>query len=60
MGAAFWLLSVELTRERSGLRLISKAPPNDTPTIISTAPLAAFRLNAMARMEVVHGVKPRP
>jgi len=48
---------VELSRKRGGNRFIRETPPNSS-TAFARAPLATLRPNAVARVEVIHGVKP--
>jgi hypothetical protein len=52
-------LLFELTRERRSYCRIGKAPPDDASTMLAPVPLPALGLNAVARVEVVHGVEPR-
>jgi hypothetical protein len=48
---------VELSRKRGGNRFIRETPSNSSTTF-ARAPLATLRPNAIARVEVIHGVKP--
>jgi len=54
-----WLLRIELACECAGQSFVREAPP-DASSVAAGAPLATRRLNTVARVEVVHGIEPRP